>query len=67
MSDLLKIVRYSNLFDLNHIMDAIAKIHLETNTSSDINNENRNKNYRGRLSKKKTKKERILVFLLRIK
>ncbi|CAF3726959.1 unnamed protein product [Adineta steineri] len=49
MSELLKIVRYSNLFDLNHIMDAIDAIHLETNTSSDINNDNRNKNYRGRL------------------
>ena len=52
MSELLKIVRYSNLFDLNHIMDAIDTIHLETNTSSDINHENRKKNYRGRLSKK---------------
>jgi hypothetical protein len=58
MSDLLKIVRYSNLFDLNHIMDAIDTIHLETNTLSDINNEHRNKNYRGRLSKKKKLKKK---------
>jgi hypothetical protein len=45
MNDLLKIVRYSNLFDLNHIMDAIELIHTGTNLS---------KNDRGRLSKKKT-------------
>ncbi|UJR22752.1 hypothetical protein I4U23_025784 [Adineta vaga] len=49
MSELLKIVRYSNLFHLNYIMDAIDAIHLESNTTSEINNENRNKNYRGRL------------------
>jgi hypothetical protein len=44
MKDLLKIVRFSNLFDLNHIMDAIETIHTETDIA---------KNYRGRLSKKK--------------
>ncbi|CAF0889572.1 unnamed protein product [Adineta ricciae] len=49
MSELLKIVRYSNLFNLNHIMDAIDAIHLESNTSPDTNNETRIKNYRGRL------------------
>ena len=49
MSELLKIVRYSNLFNLNHIMDAIDAIHLESNTSPDTNSEARIKNYRGRL------------------
>lgn len=47
MNDLLKIVRYSNLFDLNHIMDAIENIHIGTNIG---------KNYRGRLSKKKRRR-----------
>jgi hypothetical protein len=60
MNDLLKIVRYSNLFDLNHIMDAIETIHNETNIS---------KNYRGRLSNKKKQKQKDnrSEFLFRIK
>ncbi|CAF1228299.1 unnamed protein product [Rotaria sordida] len=49
LNELLKIVRYSNLFDLNHILDAIDIIHTETNLSIDINNKNNYKNYRGRL------------------
>jgi hypothetical protein len=66
MNELLKIVRYSNLFDLNNLMDAIDSINDEIKTS--INNSNddddknqegnnkdlfliRGKNYRGRLSK----------------
>ena len=86
MQELLKIVRYSNLFDLNHLMDAIDSINDETRTSTPNNNNNnsntntnttnsnttnednsttdsigsdrslfltREKNYRGRLSKKK--------------
>lgn len=63
MNELLKTVRYSNLFDLNHLMDAIDSINDETRTT--INNDEntnqinkdlfsiREKNYRGRLSKKK--------------
>jgi hypothetical protein len=64
MNELLKIVRYSNLFDLNHLMDAIDSINDETKTSVNPNDENTNqsannkelflirgKNYRGRLSK----------------
>ena len=67
MNELLKIVRYSNLFDLNHLMDAIDSINDETktsvnntNTSDEATNQNENnkdlyinrsKNYRGRLSK----------------
>jgi hypothetical protein len=64
MNELLKIVRYSNLFDMNHLMDAIASIHDETRTSLNSTEENtiqpinnkdlfstREKNYRGRLSK----------------
>ncbi|CAF4482884.1 unnamed protein product, partial [Rotaria sp. Silwood2] len=49
MSELLKIVRYSNLFDLNRIVDAIDIIHTETNSSIDINNKYNYRNYRGRL------------------
>ncbi|CAF0815805.1 unnamed protein product [Adineta ricciae] len=65
MNELLKIVRYSNLFDLNHLMDAIDSINDETktsvnntNTSDEATNQsennkdlylNRSKNYRGRL------------------
>jgi hypothetical protein len=71
MNELLKIVRYSNLFDLNHLMDAIDSINDETritinNNNNDDNtnqintNDNNNKdlflirekNYRGRLSRK---------------
>jgi hypothetical protein len=66
MNELLKIVRYSNLFDLNHLMDAIDSINDETrtslNTTADENTAQvpdekdlfliRGKNYRGRLSKK---------------
>lgn len=74
MNELLKTVRYSNLFDLNHLMDAIDSINDETRTSVSSNEENTNqattttaaatvthpkdlflireKNYRGRLSKK---------------
>lgn len=52
MSELLKTVRYSNLFNLNHIMDAIDAIHLESDIASENNHEHRNKNYRGRLSKR---------------
>lgn len=33
MQELLKIVRYSNLFDLNHLMDAIDSINDETRIS----------------------------------
>lgn len=63
MNELLKIVRYSNLFDLNHLMDAIDSINDETRTTISSNEENTNqstqskdlflireKNYRGRLS-----------------
>lgn len=63
MNELLKIVRYSNLFDLNHLMDAIDSINDEIrtsiNTEENVNNTDkdlfliRDKNYRGRLSKKK--------------
>jgi hypothetical protein len=67
MNELLKIVRYSNLFDLNHLMDAIDSINDEIritinnnddNTNQINNNDNkdlcliREKNYRGRLSRK---------------
>lgn len=65
MNELLKTVRYSNLFDLNHLMDAIDSINDETKTSISSNEEITNqtanqkdllfireKNYRGRLSKK---------------
>ncbi len=65
MNELLKIVRYSNLFDMNHLMDAIASIHDDTRTPLNGNEENTiqttsnkelfstgEKNYRGRLSKK---------------
>lgn len=64
MNELLKIVRYSNLFDLNHLMDAIDSINDETRTSINSSDDNisksgsnkdlliRGKNYRGRLSKK---------------
>ncbi len=67
MNELLKIVRYSNLFDLNHLMDAIDSINDEirtsinnddnTNQSNHTNNNKdlfliREKNYRGRLSMK---------------
>jgi len=68
MNELLKIVRYSNLFDLNHLMDAIDSINDEIrtsinnddNTNQSNNNTNNNKdlflirekNYRGRLSRK---------------
>jgi hypothetical protein len=65
MNELLKIVRYSNLFDLNHLMDAIDSINDEIRTSVNNNEETTNqannnkelfllrgKNYRGRLSKK---------------
>ena len=48
--ELLKIVRYSNLFELNTIMDAIDTIHTETNTSTNTNDNKYLKNYRGRLS-----------------
>lgn len=63
MNELLKIVRYSNLFDLNHLMDAIDSINDETRTSN-TNDDNGNptaninelfvqaKKYRGRLRKK---------------
>lgn len=51
MTELLKIVRYSNLFDLNHILDAIEVVYGENNLSIDANNKNNDKNYRGRLSK----------------
>lgn len=61
MNDLLKKVRYSNLFDLNHIMDAIASINDEKTSSSNANTDetkaiitepslNRLRSYRGRLS-----------------
>jgi hypothetical protein len=66
MNELLKIVRYSNLFDLNHLMDAIDSINDETKTCANNNDESTNetgnnkdlflhrgKNYRGRLSKAK--------------
>lgn len=46
INDLLKIVRYSNLFDLNNIMDAIEIIYMEQNSLSKMK-----KNYRGGLSK----------------
>jgi len=46
INDLLKIVRYSNLFDLNDIMDAIEIIYMEQNSLSKMK-----KNYRGGLSK----------------
>jgi hypothetical protein len=80
MNELLKIVRYSNLFDLNHLMDAIDSINDETRTSinntndenqNQLNNNNNNnekkkdlslireKNYRGRLSKKYIKYKKI--------
>ncbi|CAF1098253.1 unnamed protein product [Adineta steineri] len=63
MNELLKIVRYSNLFDLNHLMDAIDSINDETKTSVNNNDDDstnqsgnnkdlfliRGKNYRGRL------------------
>ncbi|CAF1083880.1 unnamed protein product [Rotaria sordida] len=61
MNELLKIVRYSNLFDLNHLMDAIDSINDETRTTINNNDDNinqlgnnkdlfiRGKNYRGRL------------------
>jgi hypothetical protein len=65
MNELLKIVRYSNLFDLNHLMDAIDSINDEIRTSMNSNDDNTNqinnnkdlflikeKNYRGRLSMK---------------
>lgn len=63
MNELLKIVRYSNLFDLNHLMDAIDSINDETrtsNTNDDNGNSSANinelfvqaKKYRGRLRKK---------------
>ncbi len=65
MNELLKIVRYSNLFDLNHLMDAIDSINDEIRTAVTSNDENTNqtnnkkdlvlikdKNYRGRLSMK---------------
>jgi hypothetical protein len=65
MNELLKTVRYSNLFDLNHLMDAIDSINDEIRTRLTGNDEtsttattakesafNRNKNYRGRLSKR---------------
>ena len=65
MNELLKIVRYSNLFDLNNLMDAIDSINDETRTSISSNEEIinqtasqkdllfiREKNYRGRLSEK---------------
>ncbi|UJR26270.1 hypothetical protein I4U23_007610 [Adineta vaga] len=42
MNELLKIVRYSNLFDLNHLMDAIDSINDETKTSVNNNNNNNN-------------------------
>lgn len=48
MRDLLKTVRYSNLFDLNSIMDAIEMVHTGENGNLKIK-----KIYRGRLSKKK--------------
>lgn len=51
MRDLLKNVRHSNLFDLKSIMDAMEIIHTGENNNS-------KKNYRGRLSKKKS------IFLL---
>jgi hypothetical protein len=64
MNELLKIVRYSNLFDLNHLMDAIDSINDETRSSLIVNDETaslvttskdlfliQGKNYRGRLSK----------------
>ncbi|CAF2357366.1 unnamed protein product [Rotaria sp. Silwood2] len=61
MNELLKIVRYSNLFDLNRLMDAIDSINDETRTSINSNDDNinqsgnnkdlliRGKCYRGRL------------------
>ncbi|CAF2085115.1 unnamed protein product [Rotaria magnacalcarata] len=49
MIELLKIVRYSNLFDLNHILDAIDIIHAESNSAVTVNNRTNYKNYRGRL------------------
>jgi len=67
MNELLKIVRYSNLFDLNNLMDAIDSINDEIKTSNNNSNDDdeknqegnnkdlfliRGKNYRGRLSKK---------------
>ena len=52
MYDLLKIVRYSKLFDLNAIMDAIEMVH--TGENGNLKNK---KIYRGRLSKKKTQRK----------
>ncbi|CAM4745183.1 unnamed protein product [Rotaria magnacalcarata] len=61
MNELLKIVRYSNLFDLNILIDAIDSINDETktavNNSDDVSNSSgsnknlfvRGKQYRGRL------------------
>ena len=64
MNELLKIVRHSNLFDLNHLMDAIESVNDAGRTAifSHDNNMNeaavnkdshsfRRKTYRGRLSK----------------
>ena len=47
MTDLLKIVRYANLFDLNDILDAIEAIHGGIDQVGNVK-----KDYRGRLSKK---------------
>jgi hypothetical protein len=64
IQELLKAVRHSNLFDLNHLMDAIESISDENKLKIHLNEENghtpidtkdlpviRKKNYRGRLSK----------------
>ena len=62
LNDLLKTVRHSNLFDLNHIMDAIDSINDEKQSLPAANDESvansskelllvRTKKYRGRLSK----------------
>lgn len=77
MNELLKIVRYSNLFDLNHLMDAIDSINDETRTSISSNEDNTNqttnqkdlffireKNYRGRLSKSDCETEKKIFFNL---
>ncbi|CAF3473058.1 unnamed protein product [Rotaria socialis] len=49
MTELLSIVRYSNLFDLNQILDAIDIIHTESSSAMTVSNRTNYKNYRGRL------------------